>query len=68
MLNPSLQMLANETTSGFSFWQKILPNFNLKNMIFQIYKGNFIEKIAPSLPDYEEFFFSKLPDFYDKFQ
>jgi hypothetical protein len=47
---------------------KNLAKFQPEKYDFSIYKGNFIEKIAPSLPDYEEFFFSKLPDFYDKFQ
>jgi hypothetical protein len=48
-------MLANETTSVFSFG-KILPNFNLKNMI-SIYKGNLMEKKLPKFTRWEEFFF-----------
>ncbi len=58
-------MLANDTTSVFPFG-KILPNFNLKNMI-SIYKGNFIEKIA-QIYQITKNSFSKLPDFYNKFQ
>ncbi len=50
-----------------SFTGEFSPDFDLKNMIFNQYKGFFIEKMTQICQILKIFFF-KLPDFYDKFQ
>jgi len=49
-----------------------LPNFDMKNMIFNVFNNIFNDfswkKNGPNLPDFKGKKNSKLPDFCDKFQ
>jgi len=48
------------------FLVKLLSKW--KNMIFDLYKGFFMEKNELNSSDFEKQIVFKLPDFYDKFQ
>jgi hypothetical protein len=54
----------------FFFWEEILPNFNLKNMISTYAKDFFMKKMVTNSPDFAKniYIYPNSPDFYSKFQ
>ncbi len=45
-IGPSICPLTSQSLSPLYFWGKISPNFNLKNMIFDLYEGSPMIKMA----------------------